>query len=256
MEHHGFDWTGDEDGHDGNAETADLGGDDDLGSPDLGGHDLGGFGDFGESDLGGPDQDLGGPDAGGHDAGGLEEPLGTENAAATFDASVGHEGDFDDPFGGHDPGGEPGDHDGAGESGLHGAHDGGDPGDGPDGPGDDGPGDDGPGLDLVGTDPHLDHTADDPGWDDQPFPPDLGITDPPEPVDGFPWSDPAALGEHADATDDYAQTFDGALDDGAPADLAAYDGVELPPGIDAWTALLGSEDPATSALARWWAPGG
>jgi hypothetical protein len=26
--------------------------------------------------------------------------------------------------------------------------------------------------------------------------------------------------------------------------------------VDPWSLLLGSDDPATSALARWWAPGG
>ena len=41
----------------------------------------------------------------------------------------------------------------------------------------------------------------------------------------------------------------------AAADLAAYDGTEPPDGPDPWAALLGSEDPATSALARWWSPG-
>ena len=37
-----------------------------------------------------------------------------------------------------------------------------------------------------------------------------------------------------------------------PAELAEYAAEDLPPGADPWAALAGSEDPATSALARFW----
>ena len=86
--------------------------------------------------------------------------------------------------------------------------------------------------------------ADDPDPD---FPPALDLGDLPEPVDGPPWTDAALLG-------------DGPLDDpsvdGSPdvADLYSYAGLTPPAGDDPWTALLTAEDPATAALARWWAP--
>jgi hypothetical protein len=277
---HGWDWSADDDGSGGDADTADLGGDNlggDLG--DLAGHD---FGDLGDHDLGGHDlsghdlsgHDLGGHDLSGHDLGGhdLDEPLGTENAAANFDASLAHDGEFHEP-GDHDGSG---DHDDSGEPHEPGAvpdidHDGGaghegDPADGHDDAGptdghDDGVPDaaDQHSDPLLGTDPDLDHTADDPGWhDDNPFPPELAIADPPAPVDGFPWSDPSVLGADQSGTDDYRHVLDSSLHgDGAPdaADLARYEAMDVPAGTDAWTALLGSDDPATSALAQWWAPG-
>ena len=37
---------------------------------------------------------------------------------------------------------------------------------------------------------------------------------------------------------------------------AAYAAEDLPPGVDPWEALAGSEDPATGALARWWSENG
>ena len=40
-----------------------------------------------------------------------------------------------------------------------------------------------------------------------------------------------------------------------PQELAAYAAEDLPPGADPWAALADSEDPATSALARFYAPG-
>jgi hypothetical protein len=229
---HGWDWSADDDGSGGDADTADLGGDNlggDLG--DLAGHD---FGDLDDHDLGG--HDLSGHDLGGHD---LDEPLGTENAAANFDASLAHDGEF------HEPGDPADGHDDAGPTDGH----------------DDGVPDaaDQHSDPLLGTDPDLDHTADDPGWhDDNPFPPELAIADPPEPVDGFPWSDPSVLGADQSGTDDYRHVLDSSLhSDGAPdaADLARYEAMDVPAGTDAWTALLGSDDPATSALAQWWAPG-
>jgi hypothetical protein len=240
MEHHDWDWS---DGHgDGdNAETADLGGDpghelgfDGLGDHGLGDHDLGDhFGgvadadhDFGAHDATLPDHD----DVHGHDA--IEEPLGTEDATAHYDESLAHSS-FGEP---HDV--TPVEDHAASFA------------------GDDhqplaGVGDDGHVESQFGADPDTDHHADDGGWDDHAFPPDLGLHAP-EPVDGFPWTDPSALGADG-AADDFTHSFDGSS---APAaDLAAYDGVEVPPGTDAWSALLGSDDPATSTLARWWAPG-
>lgn len=78
------------------------------------------------------------------------------------------------------------------------------------------------------------------------FPPALDVGDLPEPVDGFPWIDTGSLGiVHAAAAD---QT----LDPVRPEELAEYAGVDLPPAQDPWAALADAEDPATSALARWW----
>lgn len=77
------------------------------------------------------------------------------------------------------------------------------------------------------------------------FPPALDV-DLPEPVDGFPWIDTATLGA-PDLTG-----FTAPLDPVDPGQLAAYAGVEIPPGADPWTFLASSDDPATAALARWW----
>lgn len=103
---------------------------------------------------------------------------------------------------------------------------------------------------VSGAHPDLDNIGDDPHWaEDDPFPPQLDIGEPPEPVDGFPWSDPAVLGE---AHDTGAATVDGS----PPADdLLAYDAHEVPEGADSWQVLAGSDDPATSSLARFWGPG-
>jgi hypothetical protein len=78
------------------------------------------------------------------------------------------------------------------------------------------------------------------------FPPALDVGDLPEPVDGFPWIDTGSLGvaDHAPVTDD--------VDPVRPEELAEYAGTDLPPGVDPWAALADSDDPATSALARWW----
>jgi hypothetical protein len=69
----------------------------------------------------------------------------------------------------------------------------------------------------------------------------------PEPVDGFPWIDTGSLGlvDPAAPHDAPPETVD-------PHELAEYAGTDLPPGVDPWAALAESEDPATSALARWW----
>ena len=95
----------------------------------------------------------------------------------------------------------------------------------------------------VGADP-------DPVGEPAPFDP---VGDPlggplPEPVDGFPWTDPdllggAPIGPLPDPVD---------LPD--PAGLAGYAGIDLPPDADPWAVLAASDDPATNALARWWAP--
>jgi hypothetical protein len=99
---------------------------------------------------------------------------------------------------------------------------------------------------------------DDPGhvaWDDPEaaaadhvdvFPPALDVGELPEPVDGFPWIDTGSLG-----VVDPGPTVEH-LDPVRAEELAAYAGEELPPGQDPWAALAGSDDPATSALARWW----
>ena len=80
------------------------------------------------------------------------------------------------------------------------------------------------------------------------FPPALDV-DLPEPVDGFPWIDTATLGAGDTAG------FVAPVEPVTAGELAAYAGVEIPPGADPWTVLAASEDPATAALARWWTHG-
>ncbi|WP_432967890.1 hypothetical protein [Dactylosporangium sp. CA-233914] len=230
-------WEWSEGGDD--ADTADLGGD--AGHDLHGGYgeDYGtGFGDdgIGHEDLGGPGQHLsdGHIDGGSHDD--LEEPLGTEHATAEYDEAV-H---------GHDDTGEPGDHE--------------DPADHQE-PADhvlhlsdghvDGATDDGH-HEAFGTDPDVDASADDPAWHEVQFPEELHLQDPPEPVDGFPWSDADVLGgpDHS-----LSAAFDPAVHSPAePAGLAEYEHLEMPSGADPWSLLLGSDDPATSSLATFWAP--
>jgi hypothetical protein len=79
------------------------------------------------------------------------------------------------------------------------------------------------------------------------FPPAVDVGPLPEPVDGFPWIDTGSLGV---VDPEAAQP---AVDPVDPHELAAYAGTELPPGADPWATLAGSDDPATAALARWWA---
>ncbi|GAA3521721.1 hypothetical protein [Actinocatenispora rupis] len=106
---------------------------------------------------------------------------------------------------------------------------------------------------VPGAEPDLDLVGDDPHWAaEDPFPPQLDVGEPPEPVDGFPWSDPAVLGEQHDTAADTPGPVTSAP---PPSDLLDYDAQELPDGADPWHALAGSEDPATSSLARWWGPG-
>lgn len=108
---------------------------------------------------------------------------------------------------------------------------------------------------LIGTDPDADPLADDASWQSDPFPDALDLDEPPEPVDGMPWSDPSLLGDTgADPLDGPTAGYDGSP---PVADLYAYDGMSAPAdtGSAAWGSLGGSEDPATSSLARFWAPG-
>ncbi|UQU68785.1 hypothetical protein COUCH_21120 [Couchioplanes caeruleus] len=104
-------------------------------------------------------------------------------------------------------------------------------------------------LGPVGADPDA---AADPGdLGDDPagvFPPSLDVGPLPEPVDGFPWIDTGSLG----AVDPHAVPADPVT----AADLAGYAAEELPPAQDPWAHLAQSEDPATSALARWWRDNG
>ncbi|GLW30436.1 hypothetical protein [Actinoplanes regularis] len=105
--------------------------------------------------------------------------------------------------------------------------------------------------------PLAEHDDDGTGLDDLPqaheslpaaddFPPTLEIGDLPEPVDGFPWVDSATLGS--------AEPYDPPVETVDPHDLAVYAGVEVPDGVDPWTVLTASDDPAVAALARWWTP--
>jgi hypothetical protein len=257
-------WEWSEGGDD--ADTADLGGDtghdlhgdfaEDYGS-DFGGEHAG-FGSE-EHDLGEPGQHLsdGHLDGGGQDD--LDEPLGTEHATAEYDESI-HDGGAGHD--GHDDLNEPGETGESADTGLHlsdGHIDGGQE----DGGGDDGGQQDGhdDGQDLsdgheaaFGADPDVDASADDPAWHEVQFPEELHLQDPPEPVDGFPWSDADVLGgpDHS-----LSAAFDPAVAGHAPAEpagLADYAHLDVPAGSDAWSLLLGSEDPAASSLATFWAP--
>jgi hypothetical protein len=101
---------------------------------------------------------------------------------------------------------------------------------------------DGHGLGPVGADPDAVGPGDEAV---SLFPPVVDVGPLPEPVDGFPWIDTGSLG----LVDAAAVHAGGPVD---PQELAAYAAEELPPGVDPWAALAGSEDPATGALARWW----
>jgi hypothetical protein len=82
------------------------------------------------------------------------------------------------------------------------------------------------------------------------FPPVVDVGPLPEPVDGFPWIDTGSLGLAA------AGPLPVPAEPVDPQELAAYAAADLPPGVDPWAALADSDDPATSALARWWAEHG
>jgi hypothetical protein len=229
MSDHGWDggeWPDDLDPEGGGLgpDTPDLGSDPstDL-SPDFGSDEGSDFGPDAGADLGEAETaQLGGPGDPAPDStpDAPLDPAGDSTVDGGFDAA-----DLD-------AGGDPADRAG----GADGSD--GDPGDG----GADGPTEPTP----VGADPDLDPHAD--TWTDQSFPEPLDL-DAPEPVDGFPWTDPTTLGT-APLPD-----ADAAYQGGPEADeLAAYAGEQLPPGADPWTALSASEDPATSSLARWWSP--
>jgi len=242
MDQHWGDWPDDD--YSGDADTADLNGPDEP----LGGHAY---------DPGGDHTDAGTPAADGSD----ERPPADGGGYLDDDpmAGFGHDGDHDagaspdnDPGGDSDP-----DSDIAPiDAGLDGHPDDGDPGG--DGPGagdhdaadhtDDPHADAGPSTEtVVGADPDVDPAAD---WSPADFPEDLQVT-PPEPVDGYPWSDASAVAGPGTGDGDPAAT----PTDGPPAeDLLDYAGSDGNGG-DPWTALLGSDDPATSSLGRWWAPG-
>jgi hypothetical protein len=79
------------------------------------------------------------------------------------------------------------------------------------------------------------------------FPPAVDVGPLPEPVDGFPWIDTGSLGiVDTGALHSPVEPVD-------PHELADYAATELPPGADPWATLAESDDPATAALARWWA---
>jgi hypothetical protein len=78
------------------------------------------------------------------------------------------------------------------------------------------------------------------------FPPALDVGDLPEPVDGFPWIDTATLGATPDPSG-----FTAPLEPVTPDELAAYAHTGQPAD---WATLSESDDPATAALAKWWAP--
>ncbi len=82
------------------------------------------------------------------------------------------------------------------------------------------------------------------------FPPAVDVGDLPEPVDGWPWIDSGSLGL-ADIAAALHQA-DTEVEPVQPHELAEYAATDLPPGVDPWAALADSDDPATSALARWW----
>ncbi|SNS63831.1 hypothetical protein SAMN05421812_101218 [Asanoa hainanensis] len=98
---------------------------------------------------------------------------------------------------------------------------------------------------LFGLDPDVSAYTD-ALWPTHEFPAALDLgADLPEPVDGAPWTDPATLGTLGPA--DLMPS-----DVPEPTDLAAYAGLD--PASSGWETLLGSEDPATAALARFWGP--
>ena len=99
-----------------------------------------------------------------------------------------------------------------------------------------------------GADPDAADLADVDGWAGPDFPPMLELAGLPEPVDGPPWGDPSVVGGEPLAEPAGYEPPD-------PADLSGYAAVDLAEvDGDPWAALLAAEDPATSALARWWAP--
>src|SRR6266536_1825355 len=115
------------------------------------------------------------------------------------------------------------------------------------------------GHDLAGHDPFGHDAA---------FPPEPGLEHDPGPGDlGPAYLDTADL-DTAGLDTTHVDTADlGAGDAAEPppvetswptppaADLLDYAADTPPAGTDAWQALLDNDEPATSNLARWWAPG-
>jgi hypothetical protein len=210
-------WSGEPDDLGDDADTADLS---DLTGDDGG--DLTGDAGLGPADPGpgdGPDGLDGLDDPDGLD--GLDTPDldgGDDTAAAAYDvdALVDEPYDTGDPNATDADGGPDGDD---GEAGMGAA-------------------------DPVGADPDVDPYADG-TWPAPEFPATLDLGVPPEPVDGFPWIDPATLGDPSAALTDLTPT-----EPADAADLTAY--AALDPGADP----AASDDPATAALARFWEIGG
>ena len=207
-------------------DTADLGDPpdpaDDGDTAEFGGYPTDDVEGFGPADDTGPTNDGGSA----RDGGPADEPGGPGPTPFGYG---GLEGDADDLF---DPYAEP-----AGTAGM-------------------GPAEEPVGVPAdppVGADPDLAPYTD--SWPEAAFPDPLGI-DPPEPVDGFPWTDPAALGDPAALAEAAGSDPAGDPPAGAPTtdELAGYAATELPPDTDPWAALAASEDPATSTLARFWGP--
>jgi hypothetical protein len=183
---------------------------------------------FGEHPDGGEPLDL----SGDHD-----QPDLTHHEADPADEQPHDEQPHEEAFAAHDQAGDPADHDA---------------GDHVDDPADHDADHDAGDHHVVGADPDVDATADDPGWHDPSFPPPLDWDHVPEPVDGFPWSDPDVLGHEPVQP---AGQLDAGYGPPPAGDLFEYAGMDAPTDGDAWSHLLGSDDPATGALARWWAPG-
>jgi hypothetical protein len=224
MDHHDWaDWS-EEDAGLGEGDTADLGSPDHFDGLDGSGH-VDGFDtdhDPGHDDAAAPGSqpDLGhGPDLL-HESGDLDIPRHDPDPGLDH-TDPGQHGHYDDV---------PADEPGHGTGGEHAEH-------------------------LVGVDPDTPDQHDG-VWHDDEFPPQLELDARPDPSDGYPWADPDTLGDPGMLPD--ADRADLTVGGGAPAgDLFAYAGLDAaPPGVDPWSLLLGSDDPATSTLARWWSPTG
>jgi hypothetical protein len=245
------DWgDGDGDGdYSGDAETADLGDPDEPLASGLGGYEDHGAYPAGEHGLDpadtGPDQGPSGPGGGFLE----DDPMGALGGDHGQDAGpdAGPHGEAGEDA----DSGEPGHAylTGAGDEPEYGSdHDGGEYGtDVPPDTADDPDASTEPHPEtVVGADPDVDPDAD---WAPADFPEQLDFAAP-EPVDGYPWSDPSAVAAPGTGGEDPAHGPDGS----PPAqDLLDYAGAD--DGGDPWAALVGSDDPATSSLGRWWSPG-
>jgi hypothetical protein len=219
-----------------------------------------GYGDETTDDLGGTEHPLtgGGSDDALSGAGldGYDEPAGVHDGYGAEphggDPSGGHGYLEDDPMSAFDHnGGDAGDHaDPGGVGELHDAPEPADAGHPDAGHPDEGHLEDVRSPDeletVVGADPDVDPNAD---WATPEFPDHLDLR-PPDPVDGYPWSDAAVLAPPGSGGSDPGYEPHAAPPAGELLDYAGDEG-----GPDPWSALVGSDDPATSSLARWWAPG-